>query len=82
MNRRIFDLAKKMIAVGVPDNDCIIFVNVYRMAIGIADDLNGCLLSIRGREVLQHEYDSLCNYLDHLFHFNEAVRRFKSSVSF
>ncbi len=76
MKNEILELGKKMM-VECPDNDCIVYLNVYKMYCGVNDDLNGCLLSEHGRMVLTHERDKLLLELQGMYLTNYAVRQYR-----
>lgn len=58
-----------------PNNDCVIYRNLYRMYDGVRRDLDGCLLSEHSIFVLRHEQEKLYYEMLHMYRVNYAVRK-------
>jgi len=79
MTNKINELGRKLMQK-CPDNDCIIFRNLYEMFQGVNDDLSGCLLSERGRHVLEKEQRRLERELEMMYRTNYAVQMYKKEI--
>lgn len=76
MKRNILKLGKKLM-VACPDNDCIIYLNTYKMYCDVTKDLNGYPLSEHGKMVLSFEKERLFLELKKMYFTNYAVRQYQ-----
>lgn len=61
----------------LPENDCTIYRNVFRMAV----DVDGQMGKLTGhaRETMQREYDRLLRELNRLYTMNHAVKKYREA---
>lgn len=62
-----------------PENDCTIFLNIYRMRIEVLEALEA-VAGGWGREVLVMEANRLARQLEHMARTNYAVRNYAGEI--
>lgn len=63
-----------------PDNDCIIFRNLYHKHKKIKEDLHGCLLSEYSMHILESECRHISVELQRMTYENYAVVQYKKTL--
>lgn len=63
-----------------PENDCAIYLNIYRMRIEVLEALE-TVAGGWGRELLVMEANKLARQLEHMARTNYAVRKFAAEIA-
>lgn len=64
-----------------PDNDCVIFKNLFLEHEAIQEDLRGCILSSYSRHILEEKCRKIAVELHRMTYENYAVNNFKKQLN-